>query len=371
VSNYEVLNSGIIHALKQYLTEGEPVTRLRRICLFTKLFDRPVNLQSEDSTDKEDDVDDEDGEGSIRIRRKSSTVMLSGSPFRNSLGSSPTTSLLLNMKRGKPETNPTYLFELVRRLGSCFSSLENFPLVVNEHITMLTGIGNVVSTMGRAFKIKLQRLTKKVKKEWERQEQEKLEEQKTPKKKKQPRKSEKKKKTEEEIIQVDVTVTPLSRMYAVERYVALFEERKKKQEEQGEQAMEESDETNYFEVDENADNEEETQVNNTTVIAIDRPEEGIKRYDFLQTPRENDHDSKYPKKYELLINGHVIDHTSSVMGALYRYESLKAKHPSTIRLNDGEHIIYYREIPESDTEMNESNQVSVHKISTLTLYRIM
>jgi E3 ubiquitin-protein ligase TRIP12 len=350
VSNYEVLMSGIIHALKQYLTEAEPRTRLRRVCLFAKLFDRPiVEADTQESEDSVDEIDSDSDTG-IKIRKRRSSVILSGSPFRNSLGVSPTnSSSLLHMKRGKVE--PTYLLELVRRLSSCFTSLENFPLVVNEHVTMLTGIGSVVITMGRAFKIKAQRLTDGVRKQWESQQ-----DQSTPKKKKkQSRNKTETKKDEGEIIQVDVTVTPLTRIHAVERFIQQFE-KKRQEQEQAEHYMEESDETNYFEVDENADNEEEQQVNNTTVVAIDRPAEGTNRHEFLQSSVDTSENAeKTVRKYELLINGNVIDPTTCVMNAFYQYEALKAKHPSTIRMNDGEHTIYYREIEEEDAEMDESN----------------
>jgi E3 ubiquitin-protein ligase TRIP12 len=346
VSNYEVLMSGIIHAINKYITEGDDNTRMRRLQLFIKLFDLPIEAESKQEEDSNDSIQ-EDDESGIRIKCKKSITVLSGSPIRSFLGASPSNSSL--MKRNRTDAKHTYLLELVRRLGSCFSSLENFPLVVSEHVTMLTGISNAVATLGKSFKIKLQKVTSLIEKEWE-QEQTSTSKK---KKKQQPKSVE----PTSEDIHVDVMVTPLTRVHALERFVFKFEEKRRKQEEEAEQSMDESDETNYFEVDENADNDEDSQISNTTIITIDRPREGTKRYEFLDIPKENDHHvEKYTRKYELIIDGHVLKPTSSVMNALYEYELLKTKHPSTIRLNDGEHTIYYRELDDSDENMNEEDR---------------
>ncbi|KAL9642693.1 hypothetical protein ABK040_009772 [Willaertia magna] len=128
VSNYELLNSNIIHSILVYLSKINGKTtssiRMQRIFLFCKLFDSEYK-------------------GKISI-----------SPYRRRRSSVSELATFISTNDIDP-TKVTYLAEFVRKLQDVLTSVENFNLNVSETNSLITGISTVLNKLMKGFTLSL------------------------------------------------------------------------------------------------------------------------------------------------------------------------------------------------------------------------
>lgn len=127
VSNFEFLNSGVAHAIYEYLSRKDgnrPVKE--RLFLFARIFDEDLPKTAASLT---------------RTRSKSfsntSDMLTADTDSKNNI------------------TSPTYLTEFVKKLFDALNSVENFNINVSETSSIASNVNAVINKLSKQFKLSL------------------------------------------------------------------------------------------------------------------------------------------------------------------------------------------------------------------------
>ncbi|KAG2392647.1 hypothetical protein C9374_011372 [Naegleria lovaniensis] len=129
ISNFEFLNSGVAHAIYEYLSRKDGNRSVKeRLFLFARILDEDLPKTAASLT---------------RTRSKS---------FGNA---NDMLTAVSNTDNKSITANPTYLTELVKKLFDAFNSVENFNINVSETSSIASNVNAVINKLSKQFKLSL------------------------------------------------------------------------------------------------------------------------------------------------------------------------------------------------------------------------
>lgn len=320
ISNFEFLNSGVIHGLYSYLTtktndDKDGKIRMERVLTFCKVFTTEV-----------EEVQD--------------TAPVS--PLRSPV-------------RGAKQI---YCLELIQRLQSCLSSVAQFPLIVDEGQSLLSSINNAFRALTREIRICLKEHGKKMDKKianvavssLARVEDLEVYFLIKKRKKEEMKKRLKKSKRQEKDDEMDIT-EPIDE----------YKEEEIPEDYETEYISDMNHDTLGFTLDEYVEGEEDFSNVRKDVFEVKKPDEKEDKYSFLFEQQEDQsmEEEENLEEHDFYINDNKLDPGMTILNAIYTYGNYRKDgstvpiHPRNLYITDQVHVITYKKKESKETKESE------------------